>query len=215
MRAKVAVATVQGKAYYLIVNELKERQIPFVSLIPGDPVSAEIRAVITTKKEKRFTLHPKIIVFDPETDHEILGREVVKALLGKETYDRVTVGVDPGEVFGVAVIADSEVIDTENCISIDATVDHVKSTLRTIDLSKTEFVVKIGNGVPVHRDLAQTLDAELPPEVVLEIVNEVGTNRYTREDKHRRGFRHMASATRIARRAGSIYHRRKSDEQDG
>ena len=48
MRAKVAVATVQGKAYFLIVNELKQRSIPFVSLIPGESVRVEIRGVITT-----------------------------------------------------------------------------------------------------------------------------------------------------------------------
>ncbi len=38
MKAKVAVATVQGKVYFLVVNELKERSIPFLSLIPGQSV---------------------------------------------------------------------------------------------------------------------------------------------------------------------------------
>jgi uncharacterized protein YuzE len=101
MRAKVAVATIQGKAYYLIVNELKRRQIPFVSLIPGDSVSAEIRAVITTKQEKRFILHPKTVTYDPETDPEILGAEIVRILRGREIYENIVIGVDPGDVFGV------------------------------------------------------------------------------------------------------------------
>jgi len=32
MKTKVAVATVQGKTYFLIVNKLKEKDIPFLSL---------------------------------------------------------------------------------------------------------------------------------------------------------------------------------------
>ena len=38
MKEKVAVATVQGKAYFLIVNALREQNIPFVSLVPGQSV---------------------------------------------------------------------------------------------------------------------------------------------------------------------------------
>ncbi len=38
MKEKVAVATVQGKAYFLIVNELREQNIPFISLVPGESV---------------------------------------------------------------------------------------------------------------------------------------------------------------------------------
>ena len=54
MKEKVAVATVEGKAYFLIVNQLRERNIPFVSLVPGDSVPAEVKVVITTEKEKQL-----------------------------------------------------------------------------------------------------------------------------------------------------------------
>jgi len=214
MRPRVAIATVRGKAYFLIVNELKQRHIPFLSLMPGDPVRAEIRVVITTPQERNLVSHPKILAYDPESDPEILGIEITRILQGKETYENLIVGVDPGEVFGIAVVADEFVVDTENCDSVRATANKIRNTLRTIDTSRTETTVKIGNGVPVHKELLDTLDAELQPEVKLEIVGEAGTNRYTREDKHRRGFRHMASAIQIARRKGYIYPRRKTNEQD-
>ncbi|HTY75998.1 MAG TPA: hypothetical protein VMD05_10595 [Candidatus Nanoarchaeia archaeon] len=214
MRPRVAVATVQGKAYFLIVNELKQHHIPFLSLMPGDSVRAEIRVVITTQQETHLINHSKIVVFSPETDPEILGIEVLRILQGKETYETFVIGVDPGEVFGIAVVADEFVVDTENCDSVRATANKIRNTLRTIDPSRTETTVKIGNGVPVHKDLLETLDAELQPEIKLEIVGEAGTNRFTREDKHRRGFRHMASAIQIARRTGYIYQRRRTDEQD-
>ena len=89
MRAKVAVATVQGKAYFLVVNELRRRNIPFLSLIPGQPVPAEVRVVITTEQEKHLINHEKILIYNPESEPEILGSEVVKILQGKEIYEIV------------------------------------------------------------------------------------------------------------------------------
>ena len=212
MRAKVAVATVQGKAYFLIVNELKQRDIPFLSLSPGDSVPVQVKAVITTEKEKHLTTHNKILVYDTKTEPETLGSKVVKILLGKEEYDNIVIGVDPGEVFGLAVEADGEVIDTENCFSIEETLNKVKSVLKTVNFSRSAVTIKIGNGVPVYRELLEAVDEALPPQVWLEIVGEAGTNRYTRELKNRRGLRHIASAMSIARRPGFVYSRRKKLE---
>jgi len=33
MTEKVAVATMQGKPYFLIVNQLREQNIPFISIV--------------------------------------------------------------------------------------------------------------------------------------------------------------------------------------
>jgi hypothetical protein len=49
MKEKAAVATLQGKAYFLIVNELKEQNIPFISLVPGEPIPAEVKVSIMIK----------------------------------------------------------------------------------------------------------------------------------------------------------------------
>ena len=76
------------------------------------------------------------MVYNTETDPEILGSEVVKILHGKEIYETVTIGIDPGEVFGFAVIADGSVIDTENCFSSKEILNKIKNSLRTIDLTE-------------------------------------------------------------------------------
>jgi hypothetical protein len=214
MRANVAVATVQGKAYYLIVNELKRRNIPFVSLIPGEPVRTEIRVVITSKEETHLINHHKTVIYNLETDPEILGSEVVKILRGKKIYETVAMGIDPGEVLGLAVIADGSVIDTENCFSLREILNKVKNSLRTIDVSKSEVTIKIGSGVPIYKDLLEALDKALPTQVALEIVSEAGTNRYAHGTKNRRGLRHIVSAMRIAGRSGYIYPRRETIGQD-
>jgi hypothetical protein len=212
MRAKVAVATVQGKAYFLVVNELRRRNIPFLSLIPGQQVPTEERVVITTEKERHLVNHEKVLVYNSESEPEIMGSEVVKILQGKEAYETVAIGVDPGDVFGVAAIADGGVIDTENCFSIKEVLNKIKSVLKTVDTSSTVVSVKIGSGVPVYMELLDALDGALPSEVTLEIVSEAGTNRYHHEAKHRRGVRHIVSAMRIAGRTGPVYARRKNSE---
>jgi len=92
MKAKVAVATVQGKAYFLIVNKLKEKNIPFISLVPGETVPTEVKVVITTEQEKGKVNHEKVLVYDGETELDSLVNEVVKILQGKEAYEKIVIG---------------------------------------------------------------------------------------------------------------------------
>jgi len=215
MKAKVAVATVQGKAYFLIVNKLKERNIPFISLVPGETVPTEVKAVITTDKEKHRINHEKILVYDSETEPDSVINEVMKILQGKEAYEKIVVGVDPGEVFGLAVIADGKVNETGNCFSIQEVLNKIRNILKNVDVSSTVVSIKIGSGVPAHKELLEALDAALPPEMVLEVVSEAGTNRPLNDNKHRRGLRDIASAIRIAGRTGYVYPRRKTVEPNG
>ena len=212
MKAKVAVATVQGKAYFLIVNQLKERNLPFISLVPGETVPTEVKAVITTEKEKHRINHEKVLVYDSETEPDALANEVMKILQGKKVYEKIFIGVDPGEVFGLAVIADGKVNETGNCFSTQEALAKISSVIKNVDLSSTTVSIKIGSGVPAYKELLETLNAALPPEVVLEVVSETGTNRVLNENKHRRGLRDIASAIRIAGRAGHIYPRRRTNE---
>jgi hypothetical protein len=73
MRARVAVATVQGKVYFFVVNELKRRNISFVSLVPGEPVRIEIKAVITTKEESPLIDPTKSSFTTPKRNHTFLA----------------------------------------------------------------------------------------------------------------------------------------------
>jgi hypothetical protein len=212
MTAEVAVATVQGKAYFLIVNKLKERDIPFLSLVPGETVPTDIKVVITTEQEKHLINHEKILVYDGDTAPDDAANEIRKILQGKEAYEKIVIGIDPGEVFGLAVIADGKVNETANCFSVHEALTKVKGVLRDVDFASTAVTIKVGNGIPTYKELIEEFDHALPEEVALEVVSEAGTNRPLNHNKHRRGLRDIASATRIAGRAGHIYPRRKPDD---
>src|SRR5512136_1690243 len=105
MEAKIAVATVSGRAYYFIVNELKARGLDFLSLTPYESVPLTIQVVITTEKERALIKHPNVLVYREETSVSKLIDEATKLVRGRTTFETVTVGVDPGKTFGVAVLS--------------------------------------------------------------------------------------------------------------
>ncbi|MCW4045580.1 MAG: hypothetical protein NWE94_08710 [Candidatus Bathyarchaeota archaeon] len=214
MKAKVVVATVSGKAYFMLVNELKERDMAFLSVIPGDSLPAETKVVLTTEKEKHLIKHEKILVYSEDAVVSTVVNDAQRILQGKENYEKIVVGIDPGEVFGLAVIADGKINETCNCFSVREILEKLRSILQDFDASSTAVSVKIGNGVPAYKDLLEALDSTLPPEVVLEVVSEAGTDRHIDEKKHRRGLRDIVSAIRIAGRTGYTCPRRKIDEEN-
>jgi hypothetical protein len=214
MKANVAVATVQGKSYFLIVNNLKENNIPFVSIMPGEPVPVEVKVVITTEKERAQVNFDRVLFFSSESDLNRLMSEVTITLQGKKAYEKIVIGIDPGEASGVAVIADGKIIDKANCFSVLEVTSKICNTLKNFNLTSTTVKIKIGSGVPTYKDLTEALDAELPPKVILEVVSEAGTNKPLKENKRSRNLRHILSATRIAARSGYIYPRRKTNESN-
>jgi len=210
MKEKVAVATVVGKAYFLIVNELREQNISFISLVPSEPVPAEVKVVITTEKEKQLVKHEKILIFKDESELDNLVNEVKRILQGKEAYEKIVIGIDPGEAIGLALIADGKVIEEGNCFSTQEVINCIIKRIRNVNFSLTSVSVKIGNGVPVYKELLEALEDALPPQVALEVVGEAGTNRPLKENKRSRGIRHISSAIRIAGRTGYVIPRRKA-----
>ncbi len=216
MKAKIAVATVSGKAYYLIVNELKRKNISFLSLTPNESIPIEIKVVITTEGEKSLIHHEKILIYCEGAEPEALVNEAVNIAQGKEHFERIVIGIDPGEVFGLAFLADGKVVETENCFSVEETLEKIKTTLKNLgNTSITSVSVKVGDGVPAYKErLLRDLDNELPSSAVLESVSEVGTSRYLDGTKHRRGLRDIVSAIRIAGRTGHVFPRRKTNESN-
>jgi hypothetical protein len=208
MKAKIALATVSGKAYYKLVSELKQRSVPFLSLMPRDPVPLTIKVVITTEKERRLVKHPNVLVFNEEADATPVVNEAIKTVQGKKIYERVVVGVDPGKTFGLAILGDGKVLETFTCSSLEETVNAI---LRM--LAKPQAIinmVKIGNGAPLYaKQLLNLVDEALPENVGIEIVSEEGTSRFDRETVHRRDVKDVMSAIRIAERKGNVFHRKK------
>ena len=211
MKAKIAVATVSGRAYYILVNELKKRGIAFLSLRPWDSIPLDVKVVLTTEKEQASIKHPNIVILKKESDSTMIVDEAIRIVQGKKDYDKVVIGVDPGETFGVAILGDGNVLETFYCSSLEETLKVILENLERIRSSVK--LVKIGDGAPTHtKELLRLLDEHLPKDVAIEIVSEAGTSHFIKDTIHRRGLRDMMSAKMIAGRQGQVYPRRKNDE---
>lgn len=216
MRAKIAVVTVLGLDYYLLVSELKKRNTGFLSLTPYVPIPIEVEVVLTTEKEKPLIKHQRILTFREGIQPATLIDEALRIIQRKESFSKITIGVDPGDVFGLAVLADGKVIEAGNCFSVEETLGKIAEIVRNVESTHASSVlVKIGDGVPQYKEkLMHILDDVLPTRVLLESVRETGTDRCLNGAKHRRGLRDIVSAIQIAGRSGNRFQRRKKNGQD-
>lgn len=212
MTEKIAVATVSGKAYYHLVNALKARGVAFLSLTPYESIPVNIKVVITTEKERKLINHPNAIVFEEATDPATIVTEAIRRTKGKRNPDTITIGVDPGKSFGMAVLSNGTVLERTVHSSVTQTINAVFDVLT--NNSATRYTVKVGNGAPEYAtELLSRLDEALPKDVEIEIVSEAGTSRFAKDAVHPRGLRDALSAVKIAERRGRIFRRAKEKEQ--
>lgn len=202
MRAKatIAVATVSGKAYYKVVNELKSRNIPFLSIIPGEPIPQSIKVVITTDGEKHLINHPKVLVYNVDEEASRVVDEALRSSMSKDLYGELIIGIDPGKTLGIAVLADGKVIRKEETTSMERTVDLALTEITRFP-SKVK-IIRIGMGVPeIAEEIARRLESSLPEDVSVEMVSEEGTS-VSKHIELRKKLRDSDSALRIALKEG-------------
>ncbi len=212
MEAKIAVVTVSGKAYYLLLNELKARRIDFLSLTPYENVPLNIQVVVTTEAERKHFKHPNVLVFQENMNPSEVIDEAIKLVEGKKTFETMVVGVDPGKTFGIAMLSDGKVLKTLTCSSIDETVKTVAEMFSKEQRAGVR-VLKVGDWSPSYTaELLPLLDVAVPKDVTMKIVREAGTSRFTGQSAHTRRLKHTMAAIKIAERRGQAYKRKGAVE---
>ena len=207
MKAKIAVATVNGRAYYQLVTELNRKRLPFLSLKPWDPIPLHIKVVLTTEKESHQVSHPKILIFEQKSNPETVVDEAILIVQGKQGYEKVVVGVDPGKTYGIAILGDNKVLATLTSSNIEEASHLVVDSLKRFPAEVK--VVRVGNGPPEYtQTLLNSLDKALPEETLVEIVSEAGTSRLTNKSVNRRVLKDAISAIKIAGRNGRVFPRK-------
>lgn len=208
----IAVATVSGKAYYMIVSELKKRRIGFLSLSPGDAIPLDVRIVITTASERDKIHFPNVLIYDDFPDPEILVEQALLILQGKNRYREVIVGVDPGKRFGIAVTGDGKVLKVLITSNIDETTKSIIKLLEIVGGDRR--IVRIGNGAREYQiALAESLDESLPSDVLMESVEEYRTTKASKRSSNwRKDLRDGFSAIEISMRNGKIIKRKEKSE---
>lgn len=199
-RAVIAVATVSGKAYYKIVSELKSKNIPFLSMVPGEPIPQSVKVVITTESEKHLISHPNVLTYNVDGEASHIVDMALRLSMSKGVYEELIIGIDPGKTFGIAVLADGKTLKKEETTRMERAVDLVLTEI-TKSPSKIKRV-RIGMGVPeIAEELARRLESSLPRDVIIEMVGEEGTS-VAKSIELRRKLKDADSAVRIALKEG-------------
>lgn len=156
------------KASYRVIRELKAKRIPFVLLKPGEQSPDYLTALIVCGDADAG-------VRDKETRYNGDARNTVLRAIslskGRDGFELVVVGVDPGESTGFAIVADGDFLEGYT-VSRILTGEEVKMILSAYPASN--FLFRIGKG-RVGRDLLAAIrsDPRATVEFVIETKKEV------------------------------------------
>ena len=199
MPKEVAIATVDGRAYYTLTRLLKDAGLPFDAVVPGEQLDRTVRLVITTRKENSLIEHHNVICLEDLGEDITEMRQRLFGLLygGKEST--FVIGVDPGERIGVAAYYPRSEVEVEVFESIEKALDRVERLIQNANAAKK--VVRIGYGKP---DIAGEILRQLRSRgltVSIELVDERGTSSLAGSRK-RKETRDQRSARIIALKRG-------------
>ncbi|MEE9586267.1 MAG: hypothetical protein V3W09_05125 [Nitrososphaerales archaeon] len=201
---KIAVATLDAKAYYALTSLLKAMHIPFESVSPGGDVNLNVQLILTTRREKTQMGDRKTLCLeDLIGDNDAVAKEKIFSLLYSGGDDVLVVGVDPGERTGVVAYYREKEILEEVTRSLDETLTTISGLSRNSKAARK--IIRIGDGNPkMARTLAENLLKSFKHKVEVEIVDERGTST-TANPPYIKGSRDLRSARIISSRKGRRY----------
>ncbi|MBN1677840.1 MAG: hypothetical protein JW880_04805 [Candidatus Thermoplasmatota archaeon] len=143
----IGLQTEDPRAYYEIIECLRERKLPFVSLEFSDAIPANVGVIVTTEEERDRIAFDKVVA---DSDPEIAVSRALVMLSGENDVKELTIGIDPGNRPGFAAIGDGRILRTSIADSPEGVRDLVDEMIRTHP--NAEVVVRIGHGDRTNRN---------------------------------------------------------------
>ena len=199
----IVVATADFEVYHEVVTELRERDVSFTTVEPGDPFPEDTPVVVTATGETAIdvpedTTHVEAAPGKPRPAIE----EAIAALRGRS--GRTVVGIDPGEQPGIAVLVGGIVV-----AAFSVPPEDVAEVVRREIADAPDPLVRIGDGARLTG--ARIID-ELE-DVPVELVDETGTTPYLGAGT--RGQGDVIAAINIARLEGERIETRSVQPTEG
>jgi len=170
MKKSVGILTKDFKLYHDLVKSLRSKGIPFISLTFEETPPPTVGVVITSPPEaSRIRFRPIVVC---ESVDEAVSR-ASQLLRGKERFDEIVVGIDPGPKPGIAVVGDGDVVDSRILPSPESVVDLIRSLRSSFE--SDHMKVKVGHGDVTNRN--RIINALSEEGFHIEIVDERGTTK--------------------------------------
>lgn len=197
----IGIYTKDFRLYHDLVQGLKKRNISYVSLCSLQHIPNRIAVIITSHARLHEVDKPKVVAADAydTIDHAI--DKAVHLLIGKELYQTVHIGIDPGEKPGIALVGDGVLILKTQVKSPENVVKNVKRFIK--EYPAHEYFLRIGHGSLLIRN--RIINSLIPLEIPIEIVDESKT---TSSQQTQRAHRDKEAAATIAMIKGGRVQRR-------
>ena len=164
---RVGIYTHNFRFYHEVVNVLKSWHIKSVSIDNIDHMPSDVSIILSSNKDE------KIRVSQIRTDSASEAvRWAIPFLLGKDRFESLIIGIDPGPKPGIAVIGDDILLEAFEAPSIDSLIRSIATISRGYRYSSR--TVRIGDGDAPNRD---SIIGKLKAiGIVPEIVDETNTS---------------------------------------
>jgi len=197
----LVVTTAEFEVYHDLVTDLRDRDIPFTTVEPGEELPPGVDVVVTAAGEDIDTPAGVTVVEAAPDEPRAAVETAVAALRGAS--GRTVVGIDPGDRPGIAVLRGETVVAT-----FQVSPGRVPEVVRRETTEAEAPLVRIGDGARlVGARIIDDLD--LP----VELVDETGTTPYLGAGT--RGLGDVVAAVNIARREGDRVESREVDPTAG
>lgn len=143
----IGLQTEDPRAYYELIEALRDRGLQFVLLEFSDPIPANVGVVITTEAERDKVAFDKVVT---DGDPDVAISKALVMLFGEDDVKELTIGIDPGNRPGFAAIGDGRVLRTSIAESPEGVRNLVDEMIRAHP--SAEVVVRIGHGDRTNRN---------------------------------------------------------------
>lgn len=187
----IGIYTKDFSLYHDILKTLKKRKLSYVLLSSPKNIPKRIGVVITSKAESGKIKSQRVVSADTFDTIEDSIDMALKKLIGKKIYNKVFVGIDPGDRPGVAVVGNDILLQKIQVDSPEKIIEIIKRFIKLYPSKET--YIRIGHGSILTRN--RIINSLIPLNIPIEIVDETST---THNLKQARSERDSEAAAAIA-----------------
>lgn len=163
---KIGVYTKNFSLYHDILEVLRNKKIPYISLTSNKNVPTKVGVILTSYTEIHDIKFNKIIAADVYNNIEEVVDVAKQILIGKDQYSTLLIGIDPGEKPGIALIGDDILLKKTSIESPENILKNIQRYLKEYQSKKT--IIRIGNGSIICRNriINLLINLKIPMEIV-------------------------------------------------